>query len=301
MADSPFEKLLGAQTAGTSRPDHYALLGAERFSRDIALLKKLVHHHFTRIKAYEDHPDRDLRLKAHELMNAVSSAGADLCDPRRKAKYDRALGGQMVRQGVGHYVLTVTGGQAHLGKRMSVNPAAKPGGVLRWGKDPAEHANLHFDKKGALLRVEPHPDAAVRVNGQSGKLPMIGHGDVLEVAGFRFRCEAVADPKAKSPTHGIRLRLQEARAVRHSWMSLLDGEVGIIGSTDEAFWKLEDGQVRERHCEIRWEQSGWVIRNLDSGASTSVNGAQVAHAPLADRDRLTVGSFAIGVEVADVG
>ena len=68
-----------------------------------------------------------------------------------------------------------------------------------------------------------------------------------------------------------------------------------IGRSAEADICLNDCWVSRVHCEIDWVDDALVVRDLESGNGTLVNGEHISQARLEPGDKLTVGMSAFVV------
>ena len=78
---------------GPRPPDHYALLGIERFCRDQDVIETAARARLSQLDEYAMHPDRAKRNAVQDMMNEVARARVDLIDPDRQQAYDRELAG----------------------------------------------------------------------------------------------------------------------------------------------------------------------------------------------------------------
>ena len=69
-------------------PDHYALLGLDRFEPDTRVVHQAALARIALLRQYQAGPHSD---RSQQLMNEVSQARIDLTDPARRAAYDRDL------------------------------------------------------------------------------------------------------------------------------------------------------------------------------------------------------------------
>ena len=85
--DDPYAKFLGIVT-DTVPPDHYALLGLERFDTDDARIDNAAKKQATRLHQLASGPDR---ATIQKLMGEVAVARRTLADPDQKREYDEQL------------------------------------------------------------------------------------------------------------------------------------------------------------------------------------------------------------------
>lgn len=65
----------------------------------------------------------------------------------------------------------------------------------------------------------------------------------------------------------------------------------VLGRSRECDIRVVDGNVSRRHCEVVQESpTSWVVVDLGSTNGTELNGRRVTRAPLAEGDRITLGS-----------
>jgi hypothetical protein len=117
--------------------------------------------------------------------------------------------------------------------------------------------------------------------------------DDLATGVFRVRSTVLAAPGGPATSTpgdqtGRRLELvtgsETGRIVRITPPSL------VIGRGAEADLRLTDTGVSRRHAELRVDPNGVTLVDLKSTNGTAVNGKLVDEAPLADGDRITVGT-----------
>lgn len=288
-------------------PDHYTLLGLALFQYDPVLVEKLARHRFSRIKVYEDHPDRACRAGAHELMSRIALAKAVLGAPTTKRQYDRELVAEWMRGPASeriHATLDVAAGYKKVGRRAQV----RPGDTLRIGRSPTVglslagqrmhpvHATLSESKGYWILRA--HGNSVVTVNGNRCEEEALAAGDEVELGGYRLRFHLTLGAKSSAMTAGekIRLRLLHGALVEEPWIEALAGESVVAGSGQTALWQLPGDDVEEAHCRIDWTEGGWTITNLSMAGETLLNGAPVTHARLSENDRVSLGAYTFAVE-----
>jgi len=86
-AFNPYEQWCGLPP-GTSRPDHYALLGLLPFESDPAVINRNFAELYSRIRAFQQGRRRQ---QAIQLLDEISEAFATLTDEEGKRQYDRKL------------------------------------------------------------------------------------------------------------------------------------------------------------------------------------------------------------------
>ena len=84
--------------------------------------------------------------------------------------------------------------------------------------------------------------------------------------------------------HGEHLRLRQNR-------------VNTIGKAPDNGIILSDPRVSRHHCQITFNQKGWLIEDLNSTNGTYVNGQKVESKPLDPGDRIELGGFEMEFEV----
>ena len=73
------------------------------------------------------------------------------------------------------------------------------------------------------------------------------------------------------------------------------GEVFHVGKGAENDLVLADATVSRKHCQLRREGAGWLLRDLDSTNGTMLDGADIKEAWLKVGAVLTVGDVELGV------
>ena len=72
-----------------TRPDHYQLLGVERFTDDLAAMKKALIERSTLLRGWDN---SNFFREANKVLDEAIAANFVLEDPQKKAEYDRSLG-----------------------------------------------------------------------------------------------------------------------------------------------------------------------------------------------------------------
>ena len=90
MADDFYTQWLGV-APGDRPPDHYALLGVQRFCPDLDAVERAARAQLRRLDEYTLHPDRDTRDAVQDMMNEVARARMCLVHPEKRAAYDEGL------------------------------------------------------------------------------------------------------------------------------------------------------------------------------------------------------------------
>jgi hypothetical protein len=110
--------------------------------------------------------------------------------------------------------------------------------------------------------------------------------DTAKKGQLRIRSEIVADPEGPPST----VVLPDGRRVE------LGEETAIIGRLPECAIALSDPQVSRHHAEIRREERGYRVVDLESTNGIQVNGIRVREAVLNDGDVITVGATSLRYE-----
>ena len=63
----------------------------------------------------------------------------------------------------------------------------------------------------------------------------------------------------------------------------------MVGRSRECDVVVSDPNVSRRHAELRREDEGWSVIDLDSTNGVKLNGRRVDHAPLRPGDRIRLG------------
>ena len=83
----PYHKWLGISSS-EQPPNHYRLLGLERFEGDPDVIDSAADSRLTHLRTFQTGKHSELSQK---LMNEVAAARVRLLNPEKKAEYDRAL------------------------------------------------------------------------------------------------------------------------------------------------------------------------------------------------------------------
>ena len=69
----------------------------------------------------------------------------------------------------------------------------------------------------------------------------------------------------------------------------LDGSAVRLGRGDDNAVQVKDAAMSRHHCEIRWQDSRYVVQDLGSSNGTYLNGNKVSEAPLSNGDVIRTG------------
>ena len=94
MEQDRYSQWLGIE-AGARPPDHYSLLGIERFCNDADLIDTAAHERLDLLDRYSLAGSRESRDSCQEMMNKVARARVVLMNPKRRGEYNLQLGGQV--------------------------------------------------------------------------------------------------------------------------------------------------------------------------------------------------------------
>src|SRR5262245_14712052 len=96
----------------------------------------------------------------------------------------------------------------------------------------------------------------------------------------------------------IRLRGISGEVKGQLWESEAVLRAGRLGSLEIV---LDDSSVSRRHAEVRLNDDGWAVRDLESTNGTYVNGVRIGpgEQPLRARDIVQFGKVAVMVEMND--
>jgi curved DNA-binding protein CbpA len=211
-----YTRLLGLPP-GPRPPDLYTLLGLEPLHGDDQAIAQATRKQMACIKPYEDHPEAAFRAKVQEIMNQIGMARAVLCDPRRKAEYDRrleqALGrqppeaaaastpesargpqaGPDTKKAGRNLVLTIV--EAVSGSSNTVTLAADAESILGRDEDCEvciEHASVtprharFSNRQGHWYVTREDRKAEILVNGQRCTQALLSEGDCLTIGAYEI-------------------------------------------------------------------------------------------------------------------
>ncbi|MCP4378329.1 MAG: J domain-containing protein, partial [bacterium] len=99
MQQDKYSQWLGIE-AGDRPPDHYALLGIERFCDDADLIDTAAHQRLDLLDRYSLAGTRESRDACQEMMNEVARARVVLMNPGRREDYNHQLSGQIADEPV---------------------------------------------------------------------------------------------------------------------------------------------------------------------------------------------------------
>jgi hypothetical protein len=115
--------------------------------------------------------------------------------------------------------------------------------------------------------------------------------DDLTTGLFRVRSKVVAAPTAQAaPAVAQGRRLELISGTETGRVVPLRPPSVIVGRGAEADLRLMDTGVSRRHAELRVEDDGVTLVDLNSTNGTTVNGERVSSALLADGDRIGLGA-----------
>ena len=89
----------------------------------------------------------------------------------------------------------------------------------------------------------------------------------------------------------FRLRIERGRGPRHEILS--SEERVVIGSSPQADLVVEDPDVSGIHCEIAWEDDGFVLRDLKSAHGTWLSGVRVREVVLPGEAHFDIGAASL--------
>ena len=137
----------------------------------------------------------------------------------------------------------------------------------------------------------------------AGALAVVIDGDVAVPPGsvratgvFQPDTERLA-PAATTPV--LHLQMLDASGRLLSQVEVRDAPL-VVGRRSDCDVVLPDISVSRQHCAVSWDPdaASFVIDDLRSTNGTLLNERPVTHAPLADGDVLTVGSYLLTVRLA---
>jgi Protein of unknown function (DUF3662)/Inner membrane component of T3SS, cytoplasmic domain len=82
---------------------------------------------------------------------------------------------------------------------------------------------------------------------------------------------------------------RQALLVSEGRRSVLRGNRTVIGRSRDCDVVVSDPNVSRRHAEVRREDDGWAVVDLDSTNGVKVNGRRVDHSPLRPGDHIRIG------------
>ena len=94
MAEDFYTQWLGVPP-GQRPPDHYTLLGVERFCQDLDAVERAARAQLRRLDEYALHPDWDTRDAVQDMMNEVARARMCLVHPEKRGAYDEELAAKL--------------------------------------------------------------------------------------------------------------------------------------------------------------------------------------------------------------
>lgn len=252
---------------GPRPPDHYALLGLERFCQDIEAIESATRARLTRLDEFAMHPDRDTRDAVQDMMNEVARARVCLVNPAKRGAYDQRLGG---------------GPAAPAGAAQAAVAPARPlpprESVFEQGEPVFARDEPALAGTGPAGRT-PEPNATIRafealVWKHLGKWKLGPQEERLLVA--EAADLSIADAAARRIIRKID-RAAEGRAEkRHNWtVGIVVGSACVVVAGLVVFLLVSNWRV-ERRQEMETQFSAALASAKDCLARNDLDGAGLA-------------------------
>jgi len=165
VAEDRYSKWLGIE-AGARPPDHYTLLGIQRFCDDADLIDTAAHQRLDLLDQYSLAGSRESRDACQEMMNEVARARVVLMNLHSREEYNRQLGGQVVAEPL------TPGGEAEEPSRESLDfyKGIVWAHLRKWQMDAHEERLLIADAATLGINAETAVAIARRINSQAEHL-----------------------------------------------------------------------------------------------------------------------------------
>lgn len=322
MSSKPEESTLDAYTEylglppGPRPPHLYDLLGIELFCAQRERIEHAAREQYRRIKAFQDHPQRQVREAIQDIITRIANARILLCNPAQKDEYDRRLAERLgidrdavLRERTAarlpEYVLRVIAGPERVGTHLPLLPDQ----TVTIGSDPycslhlpglrmAHHqVELVFANEAWTLRCRDN--AVTLVNDQRVRETILEERDAVDLGGYRLHFDRLDAPQPKAATlpPPLSLIIRQGPSVVHPTLHAIAPASILIGTCETALWQLSGRQVSVHHARVCPSATLWEITDLQSDTGTLHNGDAVHSAVLCHRDRLTIGRFDIQVNL----
>jgi len=138
---------------------------------------------------------------------------------------------------------------------------------------------LDLGEFGIQAQLLGRPEEEERAGGQEAVAPSAGD----------FGHTMVYSPDREARRLEPALDRRQALLVGEGRRSVLRGNRTVIGRSRDCDVVVSDPNVSRRHAEVRREEEGWAVVDLDSTNGVKVNGRRVEHAPLRPGDRIRIG------------
>jgi hypothetical protein len=193
----------------------------------------------------------------------------------------------------------------------AVVPEPEPEPEPELEPEPVAEAEPEADEAGLLptelAAAVPEPLPTPVPEPVPVPVPEPGPPPIPEPAAAEPQAEPVPEPVAPpldAPTRVYTPDEVEAEAAPREQVVLvlngrrlpLDREVTSLGRSSGCDVVLDDANASRRHAELRVRGGKAVLVDLDSTNGTAVNGRRVREHPLADGDRITIGTTALVFE-----
>jgi pSer/pThr/pTyr-binding forkhead associated (FHA) protein len=310
--------------SGQRPPHYYDLLELELFCSHYERIHQAIHKQFRTIKAYHNHPNREMREAIQDIMNRIATARVVLTDPARKEEYDNVLAVELeidrdaylqgkVATPLPEFGLTVIAGASLIGRRIELveGTACVIGSdrhctlPLDSSRVAAQHCMIEFADGDWTVRTLEKVKA-IQVNEELSRQRVLEEGDRLDIGGYRLRFERITretgTPHTR-PSEGFRqapplsLIVHKGATIPNPVLNTLAPQRFVIGHGESALWQLPDRTLSRHHCAIQSVSDRWEIEDLNSTNGTQINGVEVLRRLLNDRDIIGVGRFEILVSL----
>ncbi|HZR97532.1 MAG TPA: cyclic nucleotide-binding domain-containing protein, partial [Chloroflexota bacterium] len=164
---------------------------------------------------------------------------------------------------------------------------------------PVQLYSLHKDDFLSLLGTQPELAAEV---AQRAQVRLDETRQIIERAGKPSGADgppvdapAPAAPSAhraaKTLAPAATLTIRQGADRGHTYV--VDSTGVVLGRAQTNAVPLRDNTISRRHCQITWEDDGYVLRDLDSSNGTYLNGDRIESALLRDNDLIQVGDHVL--------
>jgi Protein of unknown function (DUF3662)/Inner membrane component of T3SS, cytoplasmic domain len=174
----------------------------------------------------------------------------------------------------------------------------------------SQHLLEHASREGLSLltrpKVEFETDRRLRM-GEFGIQPRLVKPPVVEgdegSQGDLGATMVYSAAHARAIERAAGTEQAESRPVSRALLTMngktfvIDQPHAVVGRSQRCDLVLDDPNISRRHCELRLQDDGWHLVDLDSTNGISVNGRQVKSALLSPGDKILIGTSPLSFDV----
>ncbi|MEL6109423.1 MAG: FHA domain-containing protein [Planctomycetota bacterium] len=152
------------------------------------------------------------------------------------------------------------------------------------GGETSMHVGWSFFELYARILVT---DACLFASVSSGTI--LFHGGFLEVTAKK-ETETIGEHRDRQPPGGNRLAIAVVRGPRQGTVIFAEPETVVrVGRSADVELVVPDPALSRVHFELRWSESGWNLKDLNSHNGTFLRGRRIDHCSVLDQDSIRAG------------